>query len=455
MGYKRSFGNRVRKVLRNEIETKRIVQTKQHCRVFGNAQSRQQLFGSGVNGPANTAGAETDYCWSLGHNRFEVWPVCMLFSERGLGAGYEVQTTENAEQGDAYLNQFKIRVGSDLYIKGISLKMMWSLERYVPFANLDIMLVRSKKGDCPRDDTQPGVFNSTNNDSNFYMGYSQNKELDMVNTRRHTIMKTWTRRFYQNVSTTIGGGEVAGGIVVHKKGTAALPEAVKVMQDPDGKTISEWIIKFYEEGLLDDYYILNRGSIGSWMGAGSSTKQDVLTHAGANTSYTTLLDDDNHLSAANQVETMDAATLENRYHGITAFTIYQGSDLYSPSIEQILTASGSQYIHSIPQIGETDREVQQVILVKKELAGLALDQVQMEHSKVIDLWIPGSYFGRGGNITYDAKGNSDELAGDYEYNLLFKTYANTKTWKWAGVGGDQPIMLKLADFQQIMYCKDL
>ena len=62
------------------------------------------------------------------------------------------------------------------------------------------MLVRSKKGDCPRDDSEPDVFSSTNNDSKFYMGYSQNKELDIVNTRRHKILKTWTRKFYQKVS---------------------------------------------------------------------------------------------------------------------------------------------------------------------------------------------------------------------------------------------------------------
>lgn len=459
MGYKRTFSNKVRRVLRDETETKRVVQTKQNCYQFNNSQGRKQLYGKGINEVPTTSGAETDVCWSIGHNKFQVWPVAMLHSQRGLGAGYEVQTTENPGVDDIIQSrQFQIRVGNEVWCKGISLKMQWSLSPQVPSCVLKMMLVRSKKGDCPHDDTAPTI-GATNNDSNFYMGYSQNKQLDMVNTRRHTIMKTWSRKFYQNDSTTMNTNFVwPKGIVVAPKGTAALPEAgaVQVHQDPAGKTISDWIIKFYEEGLLEDYYILNRGSIGGWMGAGGSAKQDVLTHAGANTSYTTLLDDDNHLGAANQVETMDAATLENRYHGITAFTIYQGDDTYSPSIEHILTASGSTYIHSIPTVGSTARVVQQVILVKKNIGGgYPIDQIQMLHSKITEIWIPGRLFGNGGNITYDAKGSTDELAGDFEYNLLFQTYANSKTWKWHGSTSVEPIMLELNDFQQIMYCKDL
>ena len=44
MGYKRGFDRKVRRVLRNEIETKRVVQTKQHCKQFSNTQDHSHRF---------------------------------------------------------------------------------------------------------------------------------------------------------------------------------------------------------------------------------------------------------------------------------------------------------------------------------------------------------------------------------------------------------------------------
>lgn len=453
MGYKRGFDRKVRRVLRNEIETKRVVQTKQHCKQFSNTQGRRQLSGNGVNGPANTAGAETDYCWYIGHNQFQVWPVALLYSERGLGAGYEVQTTENPDTSTAYSNQFKIRVGSEIWCKGISLKMMWTLAQQVPYANLDIMLVRSKKGDCPSDDSAPGTFNSTNNDSNFYMGYSQNKELDMVNTRRHKILKTWKRKFYQFQPSTIGLTENAKGIQVAKHGTAALPESSKiVVTSATALTPAQWEAKIVSE--YPDYYLMARGDA-------DSGSQNYFSHLGVNFERDTLL------AKFSERDLNDSAVTPQQEYSIlrelsnTSTSQAANSDIENFYYHVYYSGNASSSYPSTSWSATTTNTASQAILVQRQAvaanvgAGPTVDQVTMLHQKLVDLWIPGALFGRGGNITYDAKGSTDELAGDYEYNLLFKTYANTKTWKWHGTGSQEPLMLALSDFQQIMYCKDL
>lgn len=84
----------------------------------------------------------------------------------------------------------------------------------------------------------------------------------------------------------------------------------------------------------------------------------------------------------------------------------------------------------------------------------AEDAVQMRHHKIIDLWLPGSLFGHRGYIKYADAYTDLDLAGNFEYNLLFSTYSNFKTWTYAGTGSDDPIMLEVNDFQSVMYFKD-
>lgn len=453
MPYKRTFHNKVRRVLRDETETKRVVQTKQNCKQFTNTQGRKQLYGAGINADPTTSGAETDYCWSIGHNQFQVWPVALIHSERGLGAGYEVQTSQNpGALADAQAKQFQIRVGSEIWCKGISLKMMWSLHPVVPYCAMKIMLVRSKKGDCPRDNTQPSGSVSTTNDSNFYMGYSQNSLLDMYNTRRHKILKTWTRTFRQHQSTTMRAGQNvnADGMVVHPKGTAALPEAshIKVLHDAQGKTKDQW-----EAYILLNYPDWRGFTRGDSYGSSSSYNNQLqqIMDAGFNNEESVLL----HRYSDTDIISGQASSQEwdvfNETAGHNTYTYIQKHDVGTWTT----TPSGvANQVVIVKKVANNDGE-NAMMTDDFYGGGYPIDQVQFEHQKIIDLWIPGTMFGRGGNITYDAKGSTDELAGDFEYNLLFQTYANAKSWTWHGTGSSEPIMLELSDFQQIMYCKDL
>ena len=95
------------------------------------------------------------------------------------------------------------RNGKQIYCKGISLKMQVGLDKVVPYCNLKIMLVKSKKGDTPHGDLGPNYNNYTGRNSNFYMGYSQNKQFGYGGYRSSQDFEDmashiYTKRFYHD-----------------------------------------------------------------------------------------------------------------------------------------------------------------------------------------------------------------------------------------------------------------
>lgn len=81
------------------------------------------------------------------------------------------------------MNGFGHRIGDQVTIKGISMKMMIELNERYSMATFRLILVRSAKGDTP-------------DRSTLFRGQSGNKMLDGFNTERYTIMfsKTFTIR---------------------------------------------------------------------------------------------------------------------------------------------------------------------------------------------------------------------------------------------------------------------
>ena len=128
-------------------------------------------------------------------------------------------------------------------MKGVSLKVQLSLDRVVPWCNLKIMLVRSRKGDTPNGAYGSNTAGYAGRASNFWMGYSQNKQLDMVDTARHKIIKTWNRSFRQNQFTTIGADATADGQAVNNANPSQMDGMLVVLKDAGGLTISEWLAK--------------------------------------------------------------------------------------------------------------------------------------------------------------------------------------------------------------------
>ena len=68
------------------------------------------------------------------------------------------------------------------------------------------------------------------------------------------------------------------------------------------------------------------------------------------------------------------------------------------------------------------------------------------------------YFGNWGYITYqeDAADVNNRIDGHYDYCLMFRTYANYKSWDYTSSleGTYEPEMARITDFVSIMSFKD-
>ena len=84
----------------------------------------------------------------------------------------------------------------------------------------------------------------------------------------------------------------------------------------------------------------------------------------------------------------------------------------------------------------------------------------MELDKKCSLWIPGKYFGNRGYLTYkegsEPFDDNTRLDGHYDYCLMFRTYANYKTWDYTtgATSTSYPEMARISDFVQIILFKD-
>jgi hypothetical protein len=85
------------------------------------------------------------------------------------------------------------------------------------------------------------------------------------------------------------------------------------------------------------------------------------------------------------------------------------------------------------------------------------DQIQLGIDKKCSLWIPGKCFGKGGYLTYKEDNNAfNRLDEHHDYCLMFRTYANYKTWDHTtgATSTTYPEMARISDFVQIMTFKD-
>ena len=107
----------------------------------------------------------------------------------------------------------------------------------------------------------------------------------------------------------------------------------------------------------------------------------------------------------------------------------------------------------------------QVLLLRKNPSILGLgtaddDQIQLGIDKKCSLWIPGKFFGNRGYLTYkegsEPFDENTRLDEHHDYCLMFRTYANYKTWDYTTTltTTTYPEMARISDFVQIMTFKD-
>ena len=104
---------------------------------------------------------ETGVVWTISHNNLQIWPCSLLVCPMGPYSGHEHVTADRGTSAGelAVSEQWAGRNGKEIFCKGISLKMQVGLDKVVPYCNLKIMLVKSKKGDTPHGDLGPSYNN--------------------------------------------------------------------------------------------------------------------------------------------------------------------------------------------------------------------------------------------------------------------------------------------------------
>lgn len=452
------FTRRVKRVMLNISEPKRVIQSKRNCQLLP-ANRIIQPFESGQTNEDNNAvlaysSIESGILWKIQHNKFVTWPVPLLFCPMGAFSGYERQWNDRGTAGgdvNAGL-ALSVRNGKEVWLRGISLKMQWGLDRVVPWCNLRVMLVKSRKGDTPYPDTGTTTAGFAGRNSNFYMGYSQNKQLDMVDTARHKILKKWKFGFRQNQFTSIGAEATADGQAVVDASSSKM-DSFRVVKSDTAKTAAEWLAYLEEE--YPDYYIMTKDH-----NVQRTAFDSHLISIGYDASLKTLVAGDDFTDWPFLLETTPPTA--KRY----AVVDDQNNGNATTDIWDMYNNAGLNNVLSTGWFDDTNTtyKAHQVVLVEKPTslgnAAPADDVVQYLHSSVSHLWIPGRLFGPGGRIRFDEftagvmRQDGVELEGVYEYNLLFYTYGNFKTWTQAGTGSNTPMMLHLNDFQQIFYFRD-
>jgi hypothetical protein len=73
-----------------------------------------------------------------------------------FGGGYITNAAHISAKPGVEAEQSRVRIGDEIWCKGISLKIQCRLHKEVPYAKLEVMLVRSQKGDHPCPDGTDG-----------------------------------------------------------------------------------------------------------------------------------------------------------------------------------------------------------------------------------------------------------------------------------------------------------
>lgn len=124
------------------------------------------------------------------HNNFVSLNSTMLFTTNGAN--------------DPTLNSSDNRVGDEINLKGVSIKMMVELNERYTNATFRLLVVKCAKGDTP---TRATLFN----------GLSGNKMLDTLNTERYTIL--FQKYFTIKSGNLAGPYSDSGGVLPSGTGT--------------------------------------------------------------------------------------------------------------------------------------------------------------------------------------------------------------------------------------------
>lgn len=421
-GYKRNFRRRVMKVIRDDQETKRCIVTRQIALDNSNGLFTNQSSDPLVVHFQNTTGdfQWNSYCWQIGHNIPRFWPIPLCSTIQGVRGGH----ADGINKAGGQVEYGAIRLGSEIFCKGVSLDFMAHLLPQFPHALLKVKLIRHAKDDFPRA-------------ANVVKGYTGVRELDMFDTRRFNILKEWKFYLKQNQPTTAGAEvDVDGDGTVGKDMNTDAYDGNKiaiVLQDSVGKSKDDW-----EQFILDNYPAY-RGAT-----AGDNLTDDMLHEQGLNYEDSVLL---------------------FRYSNVD---IYQGhgTQLYYIHLESA-AQDRSTWIdkHNASSWTASPSGIaKQCVIVKKVgthkeygMARPAEGQVLVPMDKKCSLWIPGKMLYNNGYVRYKEKSNiTSETDHLFDYCLMFETYLNYQTWDYTTVAAATvyPEMVRISDFLQVTYYKD-
>jgi len=136
------------------------------------------------------------------HNDFVCPDAALLSTTQGI--------TDSTTSTDS-------RIGDEIMLKGVSIKMMLELNERYSDVTFRIMVVRSAKGDTP---TRATLFN----------GLSGNKMIDTLNTERYTVIaQKYCKLTARNIGTW-GSADAGSGSNSVAANTMSLSRATKIVK---------------------------------------------------------------------------------------------------------------------------------------------------------------------------------------------------------------------------------
>lgn len=158
---------------------------------------------------------------------------------------------------DAITSNQNCRIGDQINLRGVSLKMMVELNERYSDVTLRLLIVRAAKGDTPTRAT-------------LYNGLSGNKMLDTINTERYTIIfQKYIKLKSPNpsvsnllgASTEVSDGITNAGIEASNRTDTLLSRATKIVKVwiPGTKMVKNGIVKYEDNSSqckFFDYHVL-------------------------------------------------------------------------------------------------------------------------------------------------------------------------------------------------------
>lgn len=137
------------------------------------------------------------------HNNFITLDANVLRSTQGVG--------------DPMNSSYSCRIGDEIKLRGLSLKMMLELNERYSDVTYRIILVRCAKNDTPTR-------------TNLFAGVSGNKMLDTFNSERFTILYNKLVKMRAPNSSTFGGLSGFTGVNTQASGETTLSRATKIVK---------------------------------------------------------------------------------------------------------------------------------------------------------------------------------------------------------------------------------